>query len=269
MNTAALTERQQAELEFYEEHAKRYAPREVRFDPVLGRERRPWNSYWFVYEQAMNLCRAGARTLLDFGCGKGDISVRLAKVGYDVCGFDLSPGNIAAAQHLARQYNFAEQTHFSVGTAEWLEYPNASFDVVVGMDILHHVEIQPAVTETLRVLKPGGVAIFREHIEVPVQEWFRGSRLGRWLVPPGESLDRNITRHERKLNADDLRTIRELCPSLRIRRFTLLSRLDTLLRRSDSPRPSWLERLDRHLLRLLPPLRPLGASGVLMLSRER
>lgn len=267
MSTVGLTVRQQAEREFYQEHARLHAPEELTFDPVLGQTTRPWNPYWYVYQQARACYAAGARRVLDFGCGKGTVGVRLAHIGYEVCGFDISPNNIAVAQRLAVRYGFGDRTHFSVQTAEQLDYADASFDLIVGMDILHHVEVPAAMAQIMRVLKPGGTAIFREHLEVPTLEWLRQSWLGRWLVPPGESLDRNITRYERKLNRRDLACIRGICPDIRLERFTLLSRLSVLLRNSQSAWQTRLEKLDTTLFRWCPPLRRFGATAVIMLRK--
>lgn len=267
MDSVVLTERQQAERAFYQEHARLHAPESVSFDPVAGHERRPWNPYWFVYEQARVQFEAGARRVLDFGCGKGVVSVRFAHIGYEVCGFDISPNNIEVARRLAERYGFAERTSFSVQLAEHLEYEDASFDLVVGMDILHHIDIPPAIEQVYRVLKPGGKAIFREHVEVPVQERLRNCAVGRWLVPPGESLERNTTRYERKMNRNDLSIIARRFPRMQIHRFTLLSRLNVFLERRWPRWPSRIERWDRHLFQAVPGLDRLGATAVIVAEK--
>ena len=43
-----------------------------------------------------------------------------------------------------------------------LTYSDAAFDSVVGSSILHHLEIEPALREIRRVLKPGGTIYFTE-----------------------------------------------------------------------------------------------------------
>src|SRR5262249_39806336 len=148
-------------------------------------------------------------------------------LGYEVFGFDIAPNNIVVAKRLAKKYGFEERTHFIVGVAEECAYPSDSFDLVTGIDILHHVEIPQAVRECLRVLKRGGVAIFQEPIEAPVFDRLRNTRLGKWLVPKTPSYERHITEDEKKLVADDLETIRALCRDLSMRRFRFFSRLDT------------------------------------------
>ncbi|MEP0843196.1 MAG: class I SAM-dependent methyltransferase [Phycisphaerae bacterium] len=267
MGGMILTPRQRAEREFYQVHARLHAPETVTFDPVLGRQRRPWNSYWFVYEQARAFYQAGARKVLDFGCGKGVVAVRLARIGFEVSGFDISPNNIEVARRLAERYGFTDRTDFSVQVAEQLDYPDACFDLIVGMDILHHVEVPAAVAQAMRVLRPGGAAVFREHLAVPVLEWLRHSWPARRLVPPGESLERNITRYERKLTRADLADVRRLCPDVRIHRFTLLSRLGVFFDGARNPWPGRLERLDARLFKALPFLRPLGATAVIVLHK--
>jgi len=264
-----LDERQQRELDFYEERARQRVASETTFDPVLERERRPWNSYWSVYELAISLFRAGARRALDFGCGQGTVAVRLAYVGYEVFGFDISPSNIRIAAQFAQRYGFRDRAHFSVQLAENLGYPCDFFDLLVGVDILHHVEIPQAIAEAMRVLRAGGTAVFREHLEVPVLDRLRQSFVGRWLVPIGPSQERHVTADERKLTAEDIRIIRSACSHMELRSFTLLSRLDILLRRPGNASPSLMEQLDYRLFKAFPFMRRWGASGVLILQKAR
>ena len=93
-------------------------------------------------------------------------------------GFDLSEKNIKIAQKLARRHSLDGRCRFQPMAAERLTYPDNTFDVIVGIDILHHVEIGPAIDEAFRVLKPGGVAIFKEHAEVPVLDPIRNTASG-------------------------------------------------------------------------------------------
>lgn len=262
-----LTDRQAAERQFYDSFAAR-APRQIGFAPVSGRERRPWNPYWRVHELAREWFQSPAQRLLDFGCGFGDTSVRLARVGYDVYGFDVSPANIDTARAISARYGFERRTHFSVQTAESLDYPDGFFDVIVGIDILHHVDIPAALRECLRVLAPGGHAVFHEPVEAPLFEPLRNSRLGQWLVPKTASLDRHVTRDERKLTRSDLRFIQSLCPDLSVEPFLLLARLDRFLPHPPRLRWSLLERFDAVLFARVPPLRMLRGKVVLTFSQR-
>lgn len=267
---AGLTERQRRERAYYDEYARRTAPDALSFRPVLGGERRPWNAYWFVAGLVRDARGAGTQRLLDFGCGPGNYGVMFAKLGYDVFGFDISPVNVETARALAEKYGLADRTRFSQGIAERLEYPDDFFDLVVGIDILHHVDIPVAIREVLRVLKPGGRAVFKEPVEAPVFDRLRNTRLGRWLVPKEVSFDRHVTEDERKLTGADLATIRAAVPSLTVHRFRVLSRLDALCgRRLQWRGSSVLEMVDAKLLRFLPVAERVAGEAVLVIADRR
>lgn len=264
---AALTQRQIRELEFYQEFSERNALSEVCFDSILGNETRPWNSYWRVAEIAREHFRSESQKLLDFGCGPGESAVLFSRIGYEVFGFDLSPNNISIAECLARKYGVEGRTHFSVSVAEKLDYPAESFDVVVGTDILHHVDIARALAETLRVLKKGGLAIFHEPIRAPLFDRLRETTIGTWLFPRAASLDHHITEDERKLTNSDLDIIKTFDANFSAQRFLLFSRLDRFIRDPNSKRPSFIEKLDFKLFKLLPFLKNYGGIAVIVLRK--
>lgn len=260
-----LSERQKREVEFYEEFSQRNAPSKVCFDSISGEQTRPGNSYWHVMSVVKQNFRSGDQKLLDFGCGRGESSIIFSRIGYEVFGFDLSPNNIAIAKRLAHQYGMTERTHFDISAAEQLDYPDDFFDIVVGTDILHHVEISKALSECSRVLRNGGVAIFHEPIRVPVFDTLRETRFGKWLVPKGVSLERHVTQDERKLTVDDLETIRSIGGNFSTERFLLFSRLDRFIKNKKG-RPL-LETVDCYVLKRLPVLK--GFAGVVVMVLRR
>lgn len=267
MTSLSLTERQKRELDFYEEYSELTGQIEVCFDPISGTETRPWNSYWRVIEIVRQNFNSESQRLLDFGCGKGGSSITYAKIGYEVFGFDLSPNNISIAGHLAQKYGVSDRTHFSVSVAEKLDYPSEYFDMIVGTDILHHVDISNSLAECSRVLKKGGLAVFHEPVRAPLFDRLRETRLGRWLVPKEASLDRHITHDERKLTPDDLEIIRKVDPHFSAEYFLLFSRLDRFIRRPSNKKPSFLEKTDSRLFKSLPFLKKFGGISVLVLRK--
>ncbi len=262
-----LTPRQAREQEYYDEYARRYPVTEVTFDPVEGVERRPWNPYWVVYEHAAMRFRGPGSRALDFGCGQGVAAVRLAHLGYEVWGFDVSEANVTAAMALAERHGLAHRCHFSVQVAERLEYEDEMFDFVLGLDILHHVELEPALLECRRVMARGGLGVFREHVEVPALDFIRNLAPMRKLVPKDKSFERHVTEDERKLTPADLDLVSRVFPGARFERFSVLARADRFLRRPDDPRPSRLERLDYFLSGVSPAYGKLGGAVVMLLPK--
>ena len=261
-----LTGRQLRELAFYEEHCRQNAPASVSFDPINGAEERPWNPAWHAYGVLMRQYHQGARRLLDLGCGTGAAAIRFARLGYDVTGIDLSPSCIAQAIANARLSGQAGKVTFKIGVAERLEFPDNAFDAVAGFDILHHVEIRSAVSEAFRILRPGGIAVFKEWVESPVLDQIRKLPPLRWLFPLGRSTRLEITEDERKLTGSDLETITTAFPRANVTRFRLLARMNRLLRIPPG-NPSILEKADARLFRLCPFLKRFGGAAVIVLTK--
>jgi len=102
------------------------------------------------------------KRVLEIGCGLGRHSVLLAKSGALVTAFDLSLNSVSAAHERAAMNGVSGKVAFNVAAAEALPYADASFDVIFGRSILHHLEVYPTLSELHRVLRPGGKAAFIE-----------------------------------------------------------------------------------------------------------
>lgn len=89
--------------------------------------------------------------ILDIGCGTGLLMRELQQFG-EVRGVDVSERAVAYCKE--RGLNPV------VGSADQLPFPDASFDVVVMLDVLEHLSDDGAgAREVVRVLKGGGTAI--------------------------------------------------------------------------------------------------------------
>lgn len=86
----------------------------------------------------------------------------------------LEPGsldciNISEAE-LEHGVTAAEQTRvkpkFHIMDAHSLDFEENSFDVVFGKAILHHLDYAVALDEIKRVLKPGGIMVFMEPLDI-------------------------------------------------------------------------------------------------------
>jgi SAM-dependent methyltransferase len=113
--------------------------------------------------QAARLVRhAGVRAgqqVLDVGCGTGVVAVTAARRGAHVTGLDLTPQLLERARENGRIAGVTVEWH--EGDAESLPFADASFDVVLSQ-FGHMFAPRPelAVSEMLRVLKPGGTLAF-------------------------------------------------------------------------------------------------------------
>lgn len=92
--------------------------------------------------------------ILDLGCGTGWATRILAQRGTGATGIDVSPEMIAQAKELT---SFTIRARFEVCPFETLDFPDAKFDLVFSMEALYYaVDLDKALSEILRVLKPGG-----------------------------------------------------------------------------------------------------------------
>jgi 2-polyprenyl-3-methyl-5-hydroxy-6-metoxy-1,4-benzoquinol methylase len=97
-------------------------------------------------------------TVLELGCGTGSFTRELACSGADVVAIDVSPELL----EIARANNSAPNVQYQIQNAYALSYPDAIFDSVVGSSVLHHLEVEKALRDVYRVLKPGGTIYFTE-----------------------------------------------------------------------------------------------------------
>ena len=95
---------------------------------------------------------AGARRVLDVGCGEGQVARRAAALGATVVGVDPTRNQIEVARRARR---WARRTREA--TAERLPFRDAAFDAVVMCLVIEHLDpFEPAIHEMARVLEPGG-----------------------------------------------------------------------------------------------------------------
>jgi 2-polyprenyl-3-methyl-5-hydroxy-6-metoxy-1,4-benzoquinol methylase len=107
------------------------------------------------------------KTLLDVGCGDGELASELSRRGAIVTALDADSMMIAAAQRRSEIEN--TQLRLIEGQAERLPFDDESFDFVLAVTVLCFVQdAERAVAEMARVLKPGGRLVIGE--------------LGRWSL---------------------------------------------------------------------------------------
>lgn len=132
------------------------------------------------------------RRVLDVGCGKGRFARILAQrhPGAEIWGVDISPAMLRYVPDAIRR---------CAASMTELPFPTASFDAAYATESLEHaVEIERAVAEICRVVKPGGrIVIIDKNREqwgrLPTPEWER------WF--DRRELERMLGRHCRQVSS--------------------------------------------------------------------
>ena len=117
-------------------------------------EARQW---WFVARRHIlrNLVQRESpdrrSRILDLGCSGGELLKELLDDGYpSASGIDLSFEAVALCRAAGLRVDRMD--------AQLLDFPNATFDVLIASDVLEHIQDdQQALQEWGRVLKPGGL----------------------------------------------------------------------------------------------------------------
>jgi SAM-dependent methyltransferase len=180
-------------------------------DPATRPPREP--DWW---EHAILSCVGPVEGLriLDYGCGDGELSLHLARgAPREIVGIDISPATIELARGRAARFLPGAPVSFTVGDAQSTGLPDHSFDLVVGKFVLHHLELDAALTELRRLLAPGGRAVFVETSGLnPLL------RLGRAHIVHKDRLGavKCGTADEHPLSRADLRVVRRHFPSAQV-----------------------------------------------------
>lgn len=103
--------------------------------------------------------RCKNKKVLDYCCGTGGTSIFLAKNGAEVTGIDISSESIKTCKEIAVKKSIDKNACFFVMDAEKTKFKDNSFDVIVCVGVLHHLDIQKAYTELARILKSDGEII--------------------------------------------------------------------------------------------------------------
>lgn len=97
-------------------------------------------------------------SVLDIGCGGGLFSEPMARLGCSVTGIDALKQNILIAQMHASQVNLTINYRYT--TVTQLSAEGATFNVVLALEVLEHIENQPLFLATASTLvAPNGIMI--------------------------------------------------------------------------------------------------------------
>lgn len=112
--------------------------------------------------------------VLDWACGNGENGIYAASKGANCIGIDISPEGIQNANNNAKNAGVDKHCTFETMDGENMSFEDNTFDVGVEYGALHHVELDAALAELSRVLKPTGEMICIEAMRHnPFIHWYR------------------------------------------------------------------------------------------------
>ena len=174
-----------------------------------------WTNDFIDYFSRKHALRSG-QSALDIGCGAGHSTQLLAKLcGTDtkIVGVDNNTGILETARQRSEKF---PNLSFQEGSVTQLPFADNTFDVVFCQTLLIHVhDLQGALAEIKRVLKPGGTAVMAESNNASLLG--RGNSALRMLTHDENmcmnSLFNYVVEGKKKLKEGDI-TIAPMLPSL-------------------------------------------------------
>ena len=119
----------------------------------------------FVDRYVASFPRAVAGTMVDLGCGPGDIAVRFARAlpGYSITAVDGSEPMVALAQQAVKTGGVEDRVHVRCARLPMLPLPLQSFDAIVSNGLVHHIP-DPYVfwNEVVRLGRPGATVLIMD-----------------------------------------------------------------------------------------------------------
>jgi len=99
---------------------------------------------------------AVGQCVLDLGAGEGALSARLVDLGYRVIAVDKDEANFKCSDVSFRRVDFDRSADISA----FVDDHEASFDAVLGIEVIGHVQDQwQYVSHLMRLVKPGGLIL--------------------------------------------------------------------------------------------------------------
>lgn len=243
------------EIEFFDAfwapHSQQLGFNAEVFNKFYADPRAVWDPLQRVSMLLGNL--SGTR-MLDMGCGMGEEALYFAKLGAHVTAIDISPVGVEITRNRAAYNGVADRVEAILGRADATGLADRSFDIVHGLGVLHHIDLERGVKEAKRLLRPGGKAVFFEHMgNSPLIEKLKP-------ILYGKSTAAHYSEGERPLRWQDVASCIEEFPVKAMYPYHFVTRL-----RGKWPRlgNESFFKLDYNILRVFPLLRYFAGGALI------
>lgn len=132
-------------------------------------------------------------TILDAGCGSCAKSVLLAARGFHVTACDYSSDALALAKETVQAQGSADRIRLQQEDLTGLSFPDGSFQYVLCWGVLMHIpDLERALSELVRVVRPGGMLVLSEgnmhSLQAVTMRWLKkllGRERAEVVISPG------------------------------------------------------------------------------------
>lgn len=137
----------------------------------LGKFDRYYMDFYPYLEKHLRIESLRGQDVLEVGLGYGTVAQKLAAVAGRYRGLDIASGPVEMVNHRIAMQRLPG--HALRGSILDAPFPDASFDTVVTIGCLHHTgNMQRALDEVHRVLRPGGEAMVMVYNALSYRRWW-------------------------------------------------------------------------------------------------
>lgn len=132
--------------------------------------------------------------VLDWGCGRGQATILLERLGYDVMGADIDEVSIRNGRAFYGDPKAGTERLRLLDAGGRLDVPDGTFDFVFSETVLEHIADLDAVVRELHRLMatpssslhvfPARRGIVEDHLYMPFIHWLPKNRLRKWAMYP-------------------------------------------------------------------------------------
>ncbi len=150
-----LAERHRIEQRFHDERAREVESTFYDFGALDAPDAYLWSQ----------LGDLRGKSVLEIGCGTGTTTLAFAAAGATVTALDISSEMVDVMRDRVTRAGFADRVTGLHSSVEHLTVEPASFDLVYGHSVLHHLDLSAAAPRISAALRPSGRAAFLDPLD--------------------------------------------------------------------------------------------------------